>query len=166
MLSNKNDKKTMKKIYIICLLGAALLFTSCSEQRTVNRTASTFLHSFFVENDFDAARAVSTRITHENINARALAFQWNPYAQENRFTRFRITNSEILRTRAVVFYTLDDDVERRLNLSKINGQWLVDMPETVSLNPDFSLTPTRVSGRGFASAMSETVRLGDVPTNQ
>ena len=163
MLSNKNDKKTMKKIYIICLLGAALLFTSCSDQRTVNRTANAFLQSFYVENNFSAAKVFATRATQANIIRIEEMFVWNPNSEANRFRSFRIDGSDVRTTRAVVFYTLDDDVQRRLNLSKTDGRWLVDMPEGTSLNPAFSLSPVNVSG-GFASAQSDWMRIGDAPT--
>jgi hypothetical protein len=115
-----------------------------------------------VENNFEAARPISTPITQENIDKIAMMFHWNPNSTEYRFNNFKITNSEIRATRAVVFYTLDNEVDRRLNLSKVDGKWLVDMSEAVSLNPTFSLSPTNATG-GFASAQSEFVRVGDIP---
>jgi len=158
--------KTMKKIFqIFCTIGILtlpLLLTSCGEQRTVNRTARAFLQSFYVENNFEAAALMSTRMTQENIGQRAMMFRLNPNSENMRFHNFRITDSEVRTTRATVFYILDDEVERRLNLSRIDGQWLIDMPESTSLNPAFSISPVRSSG-GFASAMSEPVRLRDIP---
>lgn len=156
----------MKKFYIACLFGVALMFTSCSDQRAVQRTANAFLQSFFVENNFEAAKTLSTRMTHENISARALAFEWNPHSEEIRFTNFRINDIEVRQARAVVFYTLDNEVERRLNLRKTEGRWLVDMPETASFSPDFSLSPTHSRDGGFASAQSEFFRIGDAPKTE
>jgi len=156
----------MKKVFqffcTVGILALPLLLTSCGDQRTVNRTARAFLQAFYVENDFAAAKAFTTRVTHENINQRAMMFHLNPHSVANSFNNFTIDNKEVRNTRAVVFYTLDGDVERRLNLSKVDGQWLVDMPESTSLNPAFSISPVRSSG-GFASAMSEPVRLRDIP---
>jgi len=152
----------MKKIYTLCILGVALLLASCSDQRAVHRTANAFLQNFFVDNNFEGAKVFSTQATHANIDDRALTFHWNPNAEDIRFRRFEITGSEIRTTRAVVFYTLDDDVQRRLNLTKREGRWLVDMPEAVSFSPDFSLSPVHTEG-GFAGAKSEFFRIGDIP---
>jgi len=161
-------KKSLLLFCGVCLVALSLVLTSCSDQRAVNRTANAFLQSFFIENDFNAAMEVSTRVTHENISMRAMRFHMNPNSPDLSFQHYQITGSEIRHTRATVFYTLDNEVERRLNLRNIDGHWFVDMPETVSLNPDFSLAPTHThtSSAGFASAMSESVRLGDVPTDE
>lgn len=139
-----------------------LILTSCGDQRAVNRTARAFLQNFYVENNFDAAAAVSTQATQENISTRAMIFRLNPNSATDRFGSFKINNKDVRNTKASVFYTLDGDVERRLNLIKIDGTWLVDMPEHLSTTPAHSISPSRSSG-GFASAMSEPVRLRDVP---
>jgi len=151
-----------KSLLFLCLSGFVLL-SSCGDQRVVNRTASAFLQSFYVENNFEAAKAISTQMTHEHINTRAMMFHLNPNSATSRFSSFKINNKEVRNTKAVVFYILDGNVERQLNLSKIDRTWLVDMPEHISTNPVFSISPIR-GGGGFASAMSEPIRLGDVPS--
>jgi len=153
----------MKKSLLFLCLSGFILLSSCSDQRVVNRTANAFLQSFYVDNNFEAAKVVSTRVTHENIDTRAMMFRLNPNSVTDRFSSFKIDNKEVRNTKAVVFYTLDGSVERRLNLSKIDGVWLVDMPENYSTNPVFSISPMR-GGGGFASATSEPIRLGDVPS--
>jgi len=154
-----------KSLSFFCGISLVMLFLalmSCGEQRSVKRTARTFLQSYYISSDFEAAKAVSTRLTHENIDTRAMMFHLNPNLANERFRSFRIDRIDVRKTRAVVFYTVDD-VERRLNLSRIDGNWLVDMPENASLNPNLSLAPTR-GGGGFASATSEPIRLRDVPS--
>jgi len=145
-----------------CLVALSLTLTSCGDQRSVNRTAKTFLQHFYVENNFSAAKTISTEITQKNIDNIAMMFQWNPNSADYSFNNFKINNSDVRTTRAVVFYTLDHEADRRLNLSKVDGKWLVDMPEGVSLNPAFSLSPTNTTG-GFTSAQSDFVRVGDIP---
>jgi hypothetical protein len=157
--------KFMKKsecfFYGVFFAFLLLFLTSCGDQRSVKRTARAFLHSYYIDGDFETAKKNSTRLTHENIEMREMLLRLNPNSETDRFRNFSIHNADIRRTKAVVFYVVDD-IERRLNLSKIDGKWLVDMPESTSLDPGFSLSPIR-GGRGFASATSEPTRLRDVP---
>jgi len=153
----------MKKSLLFLCLSGLILLSSCGDQRVVNRTARAFLQSLYIDNDFEAAKVVSTRMTHENIDMRALMFRINPNSMANRFGSFEIDDKEIRNTKAVIFYTLDGNVRRQLNLSKVDGVWLVDMPEHISTSPVFSISPVRSEG-GFASATSEPIRLRDVPT--
>jgi len=141
----------------------SLCLVSCGDQRVINRTARTFLQSFYVDHNFEAAKAVSTRMTHDNIDTRAMMLLLNPNFKANRFNSFEIDKKEIRNTKAVVFYTLNDEVERQLNLSLIDRVWLVDMPEQTTTNPVLSLSLMR-GGGGFASAVSEPIRLRDVPS--
>jgi len=159
----KSIKKSSLLFCGACFVTLSLVLVSCGDQRSIKRTAHAFLQHYYVDNNFEAAKTVSTRMTHENIDTRAMIFRLNPNSVSNRFSHFKIDSKEVRNTKAVVFYTLDDNVERQLNLSKVNGTWLVDMPENFSTNPVFSISPLRSSG-GFASAVSEPIRLSDVPS--
>jgi hypothetical protein len=158
----KNTTKFPLFFYGFILIVFSLFSSSCNGHRSVKRVADAFLQAYYVSFDFDAAKSFSTVVTHDNIDTRAMMFHINPHASSQGFGSFSITDVEVRQTKAAVFYKVGD-LNRRLNLSLVNGKWLVDMPETPMLNPELSLSPTRNVG-GFASATSEPIRLGDVPT--
>jgi hypothetical protein len=152
----------MKKILHIILLPALLLMlASCGEQRSVKRVARAFLQSYYVNNDFETAKQVSTEDTHETLDFKAMMFMLNPNSESESINTFKIIKVEAKKTKAICIYEVIG-AERRLNFSKVNGKWLVDMPENASIEPGLSLSQSRDMG-GFTSAMSDPIKLKDVP---
>jgi hypothetical protein len=158
-------KKTLKKsTWILAIATASIVFTSCGEQRSVKRAATTFLQSYYIDHDFETALSLVTEITFEDLQVRAMVFASDPFAAEEGFRSFSITNFDVKKTKAVVSYTLDERHERLLLLSKVGGRWLIDMPDgVVFANPMHSLSLRPRSSGGFASAQGGPFRIGDVP---
>ena len=144
------------------LVVLAVLLASCGNQRSAKRVATAFLQSYYVDNDFETAMALSTEATQEPLAFRAQLFLLNPHSGAESIEGFKFKKIDVKKTKAVCFYEVIG-AERRLNLSKVNGQWLVDMPERTTMDPAFSLSPQAGGTGGFASAESEPIRLKDIP---
>ncbi|MDR2908039.1 MAG: hypothetical protein LBU91_08645 [Bacteroidales bacterium] len=158
-------------IFIIAILP--LLLISCGQRQAVKQVADAFLQAYYVDHKFDVARAFCTQASYENIDFRATLFTLNPNADAESVNAFEILDFEILKTKAECTYqvlskdgqTIKGNQKRRLNLSKVNNKWLVDMPETTTSNQDgmLSLSFSILESGGFASAESAPTRLGDIP---
>ncbi len=154
----------MKKFFLLAvIIGLASLFSSCSNA-AVKEVSQNFLQAYYVDNNFEAAKALATEATHEGLDYKAMLFAFNPNAEAESLKEFKIKKIESKKTKAVCFYEIDGQ-QRRLNLRKVNGAWLVDMPESTTMNPELSLSQSGETG-GFASASSEPVRLNEIPTSK
>jgi hypothetical protein len=148
-------------VAIVLLVFAVPFLVSCGDNRSAKRTARAFLQSYYVDNDFDGAKLVSTEATFQTLDFQAMLFVLNPHSASESIQDFRIRRMDTRKTKATCFYEVIGQ-ERRLNLRKVQGKWLVDMPEGLVREPGFSLSQTSGQG-GFASAQSEPIRLRDVP---
>jgi hypothetical protein len=152
----------MKKIVLFAtVVVMALCFLSCRNSAAVKDVSQKFLQAYYVDNDFNAAKDLSTDATKEGLDYKAMLFAANPNSEEESLKAFEIKKIEAKKTKAICFYEIEGQ-ERRLNLRKVNNAWLVDMPESASGDPELSLSQSGETG-GFASASSEPVRLGDIP---
>jgi hypothetical protein len=140
---------------------ALFLLTSCGDNRSAKRVAKSFLQSYYVNDDFEAAKKVSTESTYETLDFKAMMFELNPNSESDSIREFKINRMEVKKTKAVCFYEVIGS-ERRLNLSKVNGKWFVDMPERTLVEPGLSLSQSSGTG-GFASAQSEPIQLKNAP---
>ncbi len=150
-----------RKISILVVIAIVSLFSASCSKRAAKETAKAFLQSYYVDNDFEAAKAFSTESTHETLDFKAMMFTLNPNSESESIQEFKYKKMDMLKTKAVCFYEVVGE-ERRLNLSKIDGKWLVDMPETAMIEPALSMSQSRNTG-GFASATSDPIKLKDVP---
>ena len=154
-------KRLLLFFRLLGLIGLVFLMTSCGGRHSAKRTAKAFLQYYYVENDFEGAKTVSTDATYENLDFKAMMFTLNPFSESESISDFKITKVQARKTKAVCSYEVGGD-GRRLNLSKVDGRWFVDMPEGTTIEPSLSLSQSRNQG-GFASAESARVRLGDLP---
>ena len=150
-----------KTLYISSVVIWTVFVVSCGDQRSVRQTAHAFLQSYYVNNDFDGAKKISTESTYDVLDFKAMMFMLNPNSESESIHAFELKRIDVRKTKAVCFYEVIGQ-ERRLNLSKVNGKWLVDMPENATIEPGLSLSQSRNAG-GFASATSNPVKLRDVP---
>jgi hypothetical protein len=152
--------KTLKTLILI-MVGSLLMF-SC-EGNGAKRVAKDFLQTYYIDLNFDEATKLATENSQDHLNERILFFNMNPYSRDEKFTRFEIREVDAQKTKASVIYTVDN-LTRKLLLSRIGGQWLVDMPFEVANNGlEFSLSLTKPDTGGFASAESRPMRVGDIP---
>ena len=150
----------MKRLFFLVAL-ASVLFASCSsDERRVTNTAREFLQAYYIDYDFDRARALSTVGTHEHMQQWIMVFELTPRELTHlNFGSFEIESVEVLSTRATVIY-LVDNTRRHLLLRRISNKWLVDMPVETSDNRLFSLSLNRPQTGGFTSAQSRPTRIG------
>ena len=154
----------MKRVLFLFALASVLL-TSCNSNRDAMSVARDFLQAYYIDYDFDRARARSTVATHEHMQEWILIFELTPRSLTHlNFSSFEIEGVDVLTNRATVNYRVDN-TQRQLLLRKINGRWLVDMPIDVATNRLFSLSHNRPDTGGFASAQSQPTRLGG-PTEE
>jgi hypothetical protein len=158
-----NIKNTFMKSFSLPFLAvylSLLLFASCGN-RPVERAAKNFLQAYYLDYDFGLARHLATEESQEHLNERVLIFEANPFARNEGFSSFEITGMDVKKTKAVVNYKADN-TRRKLLLSKVNGQWLVDMSfDVANSGSEFSLSLNKPNTGGFASAESKPTRLGD-----
>jgi len=151
----------MKRLFLLLVLSS-VMFYSCAD-RAPQRVAQQFLQLFYIDHNFYDATYLVTETSLENLAHTALLFGFNPLAHEEAFRTFELTGMSVQNTVAIAYYRVDD-VNRRLMLRRINGQWLVDISnEVTQQGPDFSISLSPPSSGGFASAESEYFRIGDVP---
>lgn len=157
-------KRSLSFFRLATIVGIlSFVFLSCGEKKAVRKVSQSFLQNYYVDNDFEAAKAVSTEPTHETLDFKAMMFSLNPNSESESINAFKIKKIDVRETKASCFYEVLGQ-ERRLNLRKTDqGVWLVDMPENASIEPGLSLSQSRNQG-GFSSATSEPIRLKDVPT--
>ncbi len=150
-----------RKISILVAIAIVSLFSTSCSKRAAKETAKAFLQSYYVDNDFEAAKAFSTEGTHETLDFKAMMFTLNPNSESESIQEFKIKKMDVRKSKAVCFYEVVGE-ERRLNLSKVDDKWLVDMPENATIEPGLSLSQSTNQG-GFTSAMSEPIKLKDIP---
>jgi len=149
----------MKKIILI-FISLALL-SSCSNRHSAKRVARQFLQSYYLDFNFETAKRLSTQETHTNLEQRMLLIEHNPFFREEQaINDVKITNVDVRKTKAVCTYIVGGS-QRRLNLNKVDGVWLVDMPQADFLDPALSLGAPIVTG-GMAMAESAPIRMSDL----
>jgi len=149
----------MKRIFFLLVLSSVFL-TACNSNRDAMSVARGFLQAYYIDYDFDRARALSTVATHEHMQQWIMIFEMTPRELSHlNFSSFEIDEIEVLATRATVHYRVDC-TRRRLFLRQINGRWFVDMPADIADNRFHSLSLNRPQSGGFASATSRPTRIG------
>lgn len=136
-----------------------MFLTSCNGNREAMNVARNFLNAYYIDYDFDRARALSTPATHEHMQQWIMVFELTPEELRHlNFSRVVVDDIDIVGTRATVRYRVDN-IRRHLLLRQTNGRWLVDMPTEIANNREFSLSHNRPDTGGFASAESRPTRL-------
>jgi hypothetical protein len=156
-----------KLIALTAILCFPLLI-SCSGD-SPKKVATNFLQAYYIDHDFARAGELSTPATHEHIGEWILLFELTPKEILNNdfyFDSFEILETDVRKTKATVDYRVNI-THRQLLLSKVDGRWLVDMSAEASFgNQQFSLSLNKPQTGGFASAESQSIRLGDTPKDE
>ena len=157
--------KTKTLITLVTIVLGSWLLGSCGDN-SAKRVAQQFLQLYYIDNDFDAVAELVTEASLEPLAHTAMMFEFDPSSRLDMFQAFKILSMDVQKSKAICYYEVDG-VKRRVLLSKIDGQWFVDMPGDVTRDgADLSLSLTAPNSGGFASAESEFVRVGDVPERE
>ncbi|MCL2028720.1 MAG: hypothetical protein FWG79_09600 [Bacteroidales bacterium] len=154
--------KTKTLITLVTIVLGSWLLASCGDN-SAKRVAQQFLQLYYIDNDFDAVAKLVTEASLEPLAHTSMMYEFDPSSRLDLFQEFKILSIDVQKSKAICYYEVDG-IKRRILLSKIDGQWFVDMPGDVTRGgADLSLSLTPPNSGGFASAESELTRVGDVP---
>lgn len=150
------DFFSLKKFGIVLL--AALLFSSCSDERKAEKTGKRFLQCYYKDMDFEEAARMVTSDSRSVIEEKAEMVKLNPYAKDDLpdFQFKSMEEADPTGSKMILVYTLNR-VEKELILVKEDGRWLVDIPGISVESTSSAEGMTRLSSGsqgGFASAVS------------
>lgn len=154
-------RNVMRKWHVILLYVPvmAALF-SCSQEKKAGEVAEAFLQAYYTDLDFDKVNGLVTDQSKVAMSDRKEAVALNPYSKDEipNIVFKEVKIDEDNPNRAICFYT-SNRIERSFVLKRLNGKWLVDVPEGVSgvANTSGMIELSDGSEGGFTSAASGPV---------
>lgn len=144
-------------LFFLMLLWLSM--SACSGKRPAEKAARAFLQAYYVDLDFNVARALSTPASHAAIAEKEEMASLNPYAKEEAPSiSFKELRIEDRRSGKALCTYWANRVEKTLELRKVEGQWKADLQAQAQEEAAgmYSLSSDNSQG-GFASAASGPV---------